>query len=106
MPTIEVPVRRVSVVSSRPFDGRVGTLLVAIVPHDFWVVANFKETQIPAMQTSDTVASSVDAIPGIAFRGRVESLSLASGAEFALLPPVSAGSPAPLGVARDVRLRR
>jgi membrane fusion protein (multidrug efflux system) len=69
---------------------RPGTLLVAIVPHDFWVVANFKETQIPAMQIGDTVAISVDAIPGIALRGRVESLSPASGAEFALLPPDNA----------------
>jgi membrane fusion protein, multidrug efflux system len=69
---------------------RPGTLLVAIVPHDFWVVANFKETQIPAMQTGDTVTISVDAIPGMAFRGRVESLSPASGAEFALLPPDNA----------------
>lgn len=69
---------------------RPGTILVAIVPHDFWVVANFKETQIPAMQTDDTVAISVDAIPGMAFRGRVESLSPASGAEFALLPPDNA----------------
>jgi membrane fusion protein (multidrug efflux system) len=88
---------------SSPSDGRVGerkarvgqyvrpgTLLVAIVPHDFWVVANFKETQIPAMQIGDTVAISVDAIPGIALRGRVESLSPASGAEFALLPPDNA----------------
>ncbi len=69
---------------------RPGTLLVAIVPHDFWVVANFKETQIPALQTGDAVAISVDAIPEMAFRGRVESLSPASGAEFALLPPDNA----------------
>jgi len=45
-----------------------GTLLVAVVPRDFWVVANFRETQIPEMQTGRTVAISVDAIPGIAFR--------------------------------------
>ena len=69
---------------------RPGTLLVAIVPQDFWVVANFKETQIAAMQIGDAVTISVDAIPRSAFSGRVESLSPASGAQFALLPPDNA----------------
>ena len=69
---------------------RPGTLLVAIVPQEFWVVANFKETQIAAMQIGDAVTISVDAIRGAAFRGRVESFSPASGAQFALLPPDNA----------------
>ena len=65
---------------------RVGTLLVAVVPQDFWVVANFKETQIAGLRIGDTMAISIDAIPGREFKGRVESLSPASGAQFALLP--------------------
>ncbi|PSH64793.1 hypothetical protein CU102_21380 [Phyllobacterium brassicacearum] len=69
---------------------RPGTLLIAVVPQDFWVVANFKETQIPAMQSGDGVAISIDGIPGIDFMGHVESLSPASGAQFALLPPDNA----------------
>jgi len=69
---------------------RPGTLLVAIVSQEFWVVANFKETQIAAMQVGDAVSISVDGIRGTAFRGRVESLSPASGAQFALLPPDNA----------------
>jgi membrane fusion protein (multidrug efflux system) len=69
---------------------RPGTLLVAIVPQEFWIVANFKETQIAAMQIGDAVSISVDGIPRVAFRGRVESLSPASGAQFALLPPDNA----------------
>lgn len=69
---------------------RPGTLLVAVVPQELWVVANFKETQIAAMQIDDAVTISVDGIRGIAFRGRVESLSPASGAQFALLPPDNA----------------
>jgi membrane fusion protein, multidrug efflux system len=60
------------------------------VPQEFWVVANFKETQIAAMQIGDAVTISVDAIRGAAFRGRVESFSPASGAQFALLPPDNA----------------
>ena len=69
---------------------RPGTLLIAVIPQDFWVVANFKETQIPAMQSGDGVAISIDGIPGIDFMGHVESLSPASGAQFALLPPDNA----------------
>jgi membrane fusion protein (multidrug efflux system) len=69
---------------------RPGTLLVALVPHQFWVVANFKETQIAAMEVGDAVTISVDGIRGTAFSGRVESLSPASGAQFALLPPDNA----------------
>jgi membrane fusion protein (multidrug efflux system) len=69
---------------------RPGTLLVAIVSQEPWVVANFKETQIAAMQVGDAVNISVDGIRGTVFEGRVESLSPASGAQFALLPPDNA----------------
>lgn len=69
---------------------RPGTLLVAIVPQAFWVVANFKETQIASMRIGDAVRVSVDAVPGGDFRGHVESVSPASGAQFALLPPDNA----------------
>jgi membrane fusion protein (multidrug efflux system) len=69
---------------------RPGTLLVAIVPVDFWVIANFKETQVAALRSGDGVAISIDGIPGTTFKGRVESLSPASGAQFALLPPDNA----------------
>ncbi|RWD50427.1 MAG: HlyD family secretion protein [Mesorhizobium sp.] len=65
---------------------RAGTLLVAVVPQDFWVVANFKETQIGGLRIGATMAVSIDAIPGREFKGSVESLSPASGAQFALLP--------------------
>jgi membrane fusion protein (multidrug efflux system) len=69
---------------------RPGSILVAIVPQEFWVVANFKETQIGGMRTGDPVTISVDGIPGTTFGGRIDSLSPASGAEFALLPPDNA----------------
>lgn len=69
---------------------RPGTLVLAVVPHEVWVVANFKETQLPDMHVGDSVAISVDAIPGVRFAGRIESLSPASGAKFALLPPDNA----------------
>jgi membrane fusion protein (multidrug efflux system) len=69
---------------------RPGTLALAIVPHDVWVIANFKETQISSLHVDDDVTISVDGVPGMHFAGRVDSFSPASGAKFALLPPDNA----------------
>jgi membrane fusion protein, multidrug efflux system len=69
---------------------RPGTLLVAVVPQHFWVVANFKETQIPSLNSGDRVSITVDGVPHARFTGRLESFSPASGAQFALLPPDNA----------------
>ncbi len=55
-----------------------------------WVVANFKETQLRKMRVGQEVEVDVDAYPGHPFKGRVESLSGATGAKFALLPPDNA----------------
>ncbi|MER9829796.1 HlyD family secretion protein [Mesorhizobium sp. M0134] len=69
---------------------RPGTLLVAVVPRNVWVVANFKETQIAGLKIGDSIEISIDGIPQRKFTGHVESLSPASGAQFALLPPDNA----------------
>ena len=69
---------------------RPGTLLIAVVPDNFWVVANFKETQIPVMRDGDAVSITVDGVRGVKFTGLIDSLSPASGAQFALLPPDNA----------------
>ena len=86
-----------------PVDGRVseraarpgqyvkaGAPLIGLVPPELWVVANFKETQLEGMRVGASVDVSIDAVRGAAFRGRVESLSPASGAQFALLAPDNA----------------
>lgn len=67
-----------------------GQPLVAIVEDTPWIVANFKETQMERMRPGQPVEIKVDAYPGHVFRGRVESFSPASGAQFALLPPENA----------------
>lgn len=69
---------------------RTGTQLIALVPHELWIVANFKETQLNGLNVGDAVEVSVDAVPGTTLRGRLDSLSPASGAQFALLPPDNA----------------
>jgi membrane fusion protein, multidrug efflux system len=67
-----------------------GQALLAVVSPEVWVVANFKETQLAHMQPGQAATLSIDSVPGRTFAGRVESLSPASGAQFALLPPDNA----------------
>ncbi|MDZ8109256.1 MAG: HlyD family secretion protein [Nostoc sp. DedQUE12a] len=67
-----------------------GTPLMAIVGNQYWVVANFKETQLENMRPGEPVEIKLDAFPHHSFVGRVDSISPASGAQFALLPPDNA----------------
>ncbi|TSE07878.1 HlyD family secretion protein [Mesorhizobium intechi] len=68
-----------------------GTQLMAVVPLDaVYVVANFKETQLAHVRPGQPVHVAVDGFPGVELTGHVDSLSPASGLEFALLPPDNA----------------
>jgi membrane fusion protein, multidrug efflux system len=68
-----------------------GTQLMAVVPLDaVYVVANFKETQLTYVRNGQPVEISIDGFRGTRLRGHVDSLSPASGLEFALLPPDNA----------------
>ncbi|MBD2439333.1 HlyD family secretion protein [Nostoc sp. FACHB-110] len=67
-----------------------GSPLMAIVDNENWVVANFKETQLERMRPGQLVEVKLDAFPHQTFTGRVDSISPASGAQFALLPPDNA----------------
>jgi membrane fusion protein, multidrug efflux system len=70
---------------------QVGQNLMSIVPEKkVWVTANLKETQLANVAVGDWVEFTVDAYPGRVFHGKVESLSPATGARFALLPPDNA----------------
>lgn len=68
-----------------------GTPLFTIVNDStFWVVANFKENQIERMHEGMEVNLELDAYPDLKIKGNIESLSDATGAKFALLPPDNA----------------
>jgi membrane fusion protein (multidrug efflux system) len=67
-----------------------GQQLMALVPTNVWVTANFKETQLTWMKPGQPVELSVDAYPGRKFKGKVDSLQAGSGARFSLLPPENA----------------
>jgi membrane fusion protein (multidrug efflux system) len=68
----------------------VGQALMAIVPRDAWVVANFMETQLADIRPGQSVEITVDAYPGKRFKGRVDSIQVGTGARFSLLPPENA----------------
>jgi membrane fusion protein (multidrug efflux system) len=68
-----------------------GTQLMAVVPLDaVYVVANFKETQLTHVRAGQPVEIRIDSFHDRTLRGHVDSLSPASGLEFALLPPDNA----------------
>jgi membrane fusion protein (multidrug efflux system) len=60
--------------------------VIELVPVATYVVANFKETQVGKMRPGQKAEISVDAFPGRKLEGKVESLSVGTGASFALLP--------------------
>jgi membrane fusion protein (multidrug efflux system) len=67
-----------------------GQSLLAIVPGNIWVVANFKETQLTHMRVGQPVTIRVDAYPQFKFKGHVDSIQSGSGARFSLFPPENA----------------
>jgi len=67
-----------------------GTQVISLVEDDVWVLANYRETQLRHVRVGDAAEIKIDAFPGVELRGKVASLSPASGSAFALLPPDNA----------------
>jgi membrane fusion protein (multidrug efflux system) len=67
-----------------------GTPLMAIVPLDVYITANFKETQLNLMRRGQPVEIKVDAYPDLKLTGRVDSVQPASGQAFSTLPAQNA----------------
>ena len=64
-----------------------GQTMVDIVDDgELWVVANYRETQLPNIKDGASVTFTADAVPGVEYKGVVESLSDATGAAFSLIP--------------------
>lgn len=65
-----------------------GQNLMTVVNSDlFWVVANFKETQVEKLKVGQRVTIKIDGYSDKEIMGKIESLSEATGARFSLLPP-------------------
>ena len=58
--------------------------------HSIWVEANLKETQLTQVREGQPVEVEVDSYPGQIWHGVVQSLSPATGSEYALIPPQNA----------------
>jgi membrane fusion protein, multidrug efflux system len=69
---------------------QVGQALLALVPSEIYVTANFKENQLRLMRPGQMVEIEVDALGGRKFQGHVDSIQMGSGAAFSLLPPENA----------------
>jgi len=86
-----------------PRDGRVGevgvrlgqyvapgTQLMAVVPAQVWVIANFKERQMGRMAAGQAANLRIDALDGARITGHVERISPATGSEFSVIKPDNA----------------
>ena len=67
-----------------------GQQMMAIVPVQMWVTANFKETQLAYMRPGQPVSIHVDACPNSDIRGHVDSIQRGAGQAFGILPPENA----------------
>ena len=65
-------------------------LFVVISDQEFWVDANFKETQLKEIRVGQKATIESDVYPDHPFHGVVQSVSGGSGAAFSLLPPQNA----------------
>jgi membrane fusion protein (multidrug efflux system) len=86
-----------------PFDGYVshlpklgqhtdpGSAILSLVSDGgVWIEANLKETELVNLQVGQPVNITIDSYPGVHWKGAVESLSPATGAEYSVLPPQNA----------------
>ena len=64
-----------------------GQTMASIVDgSELWVVANYRETQLPGIAVGKKVKVVADAVPGTEFEGTVERISDATGSAFSMVP--------------------
>lgn len=64
-----------------------GQVMVDIVDNsELWVVANYRETQLPGISVGSKVSVKADAVPGEEYEGVVERISDATGSAFSMIP--------------------
>ncbi|MBL0900901.1 MAG: HlyD family secretion protein, partial [Reyranella sp.] len=82
------------IVAKRPVPGSYATagapVMVVVADTDLWIEANFKETELTRVRPGQKAAIHVDTYPDAQCTGTVQSISQATGAEFAVLPPQNA----------------
>ncbi|HYK76812.1 MAG TPA: HlyD family secretion protein [Daejeonella sp.] len=64
-----------------------GQAIVDLVDdNEKWVIANYKETQTHHIAAGQEVELGIDALPGVKLKGKVKSISNATGASFSIIP--------------------
>lgn len=64
-----------------------GQTMVDIVDNsELWIVANYRETQLPGISIGSKVKITADAVPGVEYTGFVERISDATGSAFSMIP--------------------
>jgi membrane fusion protein (multidrug efflux system) len=69
---------------------QIGQHLSSLVGMEFWVTANYKETQLTRMRPGQPVNISIDAFPDQILQGKVDSIQSGTGAFFSAFPPQNA----------------
>jgi membrane fusion protein (multidrug efflux system) len=67
-----------------------GMTLMTLIPHNIYITANYKETQMGNMHVGQPVDIKVDAYKGVTFHGHVVSINPASQNSYALVPAQNA----------------
>jgi membrane fusion protein (multidrug efflux system) len=65
-------------------------IMTIVADHDMWIEANYKETELTHVAVGQAVDIHLDTYPDHSWRGRVESISQATGAEFSVIPAQNA----------------
>ena len=90
----EVKASLAGVVSKPPKVGQFvaagSPVMALVVSGNLWIEANFTETDLTHVHPGQKVDISVDTYPSVKWKGEVESLSPATGAEFSLIPAQNA----------------
>ena len=64
-----------------------GQTMVEIVDDsEKWVIANYRETQLPNIALGAEVEITADAVPGVTYHGHVERMADATGSAFSMIP--------------------
>jgi membrane fusion protein (multidrug efflux system) len=66
------------------------TLFTVVNNEQYWIIANFKETQLEKIKEGMPAEISLDGYPDVKVKATITSVSDATGARFALLPPDNA----------------
>ena len=69
---------------------QVGQPLMAVVPGEVWVTANFKESQIGKIRPGQSAEITIDAYSDKTFKAHVDSIQAGTGARFSLIPAENA----------------